>query len=170
MKLTSQEAGKMVKSLNEKIQSIRNMEQKSRTFLASVGEDPENCRPEYDYAATRDELNALEQKVRKLRHALNIFNSTHMVPGFGMTIDEMLVYIPQLTKRKEKLNEMKSELTNIRVMPERYGATSNFIDYRYVNYDLKVVEADYNAVSDELFRAQTALDLANSTESFEIDL
>ena len=168
MRLTSQEAGKLLKKLNEKIQSILNKEQKSASFLASVGEDPETCRPEYDYAATRDELKNLNEQVRKLRHALNVFNATHTVPGFEMTIDEMLVYIPQLTKEKEKLDRMKSALPKSRV-ENRFG-TQNFIDYQYVNYDLKTVEADFEVVSNELSKAQTALDLANSTELFEIAL
>ncbi len=168
MRLTSQEAGKLLKKLNEKIQSILNMEQKSSSFLASVGEDPETCRPEYDYAATRDELKDLQAQARKLRHALNVFNSTHTVPGFDMTIDEMLVYIPQLTKEKEKLDRMKSALPKSRV-DNRYG-NQNFIDYQYVNYDIKAVAADFEAVSNELSKAQTALDLVNSTESFEIAL
>lgn len=121
------------------------MEQKSATFLASVDEDPETCRPEYDYAATREELKDLQAQARKLRHALNVFNSTHTVPGFDMTIDEMLVYIPQLTKEKEKLDRMKSALPKSRV-DNRFG-TQNFIDYEYVNYDIKAVAADFEAVS-----------------------
>ena len=169
MKLTSQEAGKMLKKLNEKIQSLLLMEKKSCSFLASVGEDPETCRPEYDYASVQKEVRELELKVRKLRHALNVFNSTHVVPGFSMTIDEMLVYIPQLTKQKEKYDDMKSELPKSRVEP-RYGSAQNFIDYKYLNYSVKDVEADYDRVSAELSKAQTALDLVNSTESFDIDL
>ena len=66
-------------------------------------------------------------------------------------------------------HSMKSELPKSRV-EGRYGSTQNFIDYRYVNYDLKAVEADFEAVSNELSKAQTALDLVNSTESFEIAL
>ena len=85
-----------------------------------------------------------------------------------MTIDEMLVYIPQLTKEKEKLDRMKSALPKSRV-DNRYG-NQNFIDYQYVNYDIKAVAADFEAVSNELSKAQTALDLVNSTESFEIAL
>jgi hypothetical protein len=169
MKLTSQEAGKMLKKLNEKIQSLLLREKKSSSFLASVGEDPETCRPEYDYASAQKEIRELELRVRKLRHALNVFNTTHTVPGFEMTIDEMLVYIPQLTKQKEKLDAMKSELPKSRVEP-RYGSAQNFIDYKYLNYSIKEAEADYERVSSELSKAQTALDLVNSTESFDIDL
>ena len=169
MKLTSQEAGKMLKKLNEKIQSLLLMEKKSCSFLASVGEDPDTCRPEYDYAAVQKEVRELELQVRKLRHALNVFNSTHVVPGFEMTIDELLVYIPQLTKQKEKYDSMKSELPKSRVEP-RYGSAQNFIDYKYLNYSVKDAEADYDRVSAVLSKAQTALDLVNSTESFDIDL
>ena len=43
-----------------------------------------------------------------------------VVDGFGITIDEMLVYIPQLTKRKIKLLKMKSRLPKERV-EEQYG-------------------------------------------------
>ena len=169
MKLTSQEAGKMLKKLNEKVQSLLLMEQKSCSFLASVGEDPETCRPDYDYASVQKEIQELELQVRRLRHALNVFNTTHVVPGFEMTIDEMLVYIPQLTKQKGKLDAMKSELPKSRVEP-RYGSAQNFIDYKYLNYSVKTVEEDYERVSAELSKAQTALDLVNSTECFDIDL
>ena len=83
-----------------------------------------------------------------------------------MTIDEMLVYIPQLTKRKSKLLEMKSRLPKERV-EEQYGRQSNIIDYTYTNYDLTAVEADYEKTADELSRAQLALDTVNQRDSFE---
>ena len=86
--------------------------------------------------------------------------------GFGITIDEMLVYIPQLTKRKSKLLEMKSRLPKERI-EEQYGRQSNIIDYTYTNYDLTAVEADYEKTADELSRAQLALDTVNQRDSFE---
>lgn len=86
--------------------------------------------------------------------------------GFGITIDEMLVYIPQLTKRKSKLLEMKSRLPKERV-EEQYGRQSNIIDYTYTNYDLTAVEADYEKTADELSRAQLALDTVNQRDTFE---
>ena len=80
--------------------------------------------------------------------------------------DEMLVYIPQLTRRKNKLLEMKSRLPKERV-EEQYGRPSNIIDYRYANYDIAAVEADYEKTADELSRAQLALDAVNGRETFE---
>jgi len=169
MVVTSAQAAKLLKKLNEEYNALANRERLSSTFLAASGEDPESLRPEYDYAETQQKLNELESRIRTVRHALNVFNSTHEVPGFDMTVDQILVYIPQLTARVAKLSEMKSKLPKMRV-EERYGKASNIIDYTYVNYDIKTVESDFEKASDELSRAQIALDTLNNTETFEIEI
>lgn len=110
MKYTSAEAGKLLKKLNDERASLLLREENSKDFLAAVGEDLESVRPDYNFATTQVALNEIETKIRKLKHALNIFNSTTVIPEFGMTIDEMLVYIPQLTIRKDKLARMKDRL------------------------------------------------------------
>ena len=132
-----------------------------------MGEDVESVRPAYDYAETQARLEELEGAIRRLKHAINRFNTTQVVDGFGITIDEMLVYIPQLTRRKNKLLEMKSRLPKERI-EEQYGRQSNIIDYRYANYDIAAVEADYDKTVDELSRAQLALDAINGHETFDL--
>ena len=169
MKLTSAQAAKLIKKMNEEYNALIKKERLSSTFLAASGEDPESLRPEYDYAETQEKLDLLEKKIRTVRHALNVFNSTHTVPGFDMTVDQILVYIPQLTARVSKLSEMKSKLPKMRV-EDRYGKSSNIIDYTYVNYDLKKVESDFEKISDELSKAQIALDTLNTTETFDIEI
>ena len=166
MKYTSAQANKLLKKLNDEYSALLHKEQRSRDFRAAMGEDIESVRPAYDYAKTQARLEELEGTIRRLKHAINRFNTTQVVDGFGITIDEMLVYIPQLTKRKSKLLEMKSRLPKERV-EEQYGQQSNIIDYTYTNYDLAVVEADYEKTADELSRAQLALDTVNQQDSFE---
>lgn len=166
MKYTSAQANKLLKKLNDEYSALLDKEQRSRDFRAAMGEDIESVRPAYDYAKTQARLEELEGTIRRLKHAINRFNTTQVVDGFGITIDEMLVYIPQLTKRKSKLLEMKSRLPKERV-EEQYGQQSNIIDYTYTNYDLAVVEADYEKTADELSRAQLALDTVNQRDSFE---
>lgn len=166
MKYTSAQANKLLKKLNDEYSALLDKEQRSRDFRAAMGEDIESVRPAYDYAKTQARLEELEGTIRRLKHAINRFNTTQVVDGFGITIDEMLVYIPQLTKRKSKLLEMKSRLPKERV-EEQYGRQSNIIDYTYTNYDLTAVEADYEKTSDELSRAQLALDTVNQQDSFE---
>ena len=166
MNYTSAEANKLLKKLNDEYTALLDKETRSRDFRAAMGEDVASVRPVYDYAEAQAHLAALEEKIRRLKHAINRFNTTHFVDGFDMTIDEMLVYIPQLTRRKNKLLEMKSRLPKERV-EEQYGRPSNIIDYRYANYDIAAVEADYEKTADELSRAQLALDAVNGRETFE---
>ena len=167
MKYTSAEAGKLLKKLNDEQSSIVLREQNGREFLAAVGEDIESVRPDYNFKETQDALDEVKRKIRKLKHALNVFNSVTIIPEFGMTIDEMLVYIPQLTAKKNKLARMKDKLPKVR---EQTRVNSSILDYRYLNYDINEVAETYEQVCDTLAKAQTALDAANMNQTLEVDL
>ena len=167
--ITSAMAAKYLRKLNEEHDALLQKEKKSDTYTVSVQEKPEGVRPEYDYAAVLLRLRELEDKIRKVKHAINQFNLTQDVPGFNMTIDQMLVYIPQFTARKNKLNRMRSRLPKERVQGGM-SRMSGIVEYEYSNYDIKRAEADYTAVSDELARAQNALDAVNSSKIFFIEL
>ena len=167
MKLTSAEAGKLLRKLNDERDALLDKEAMSRVFVAATVEDLEDARPAYSYAETREQVAALEEQIRKLKHALNLFNATQTIPELGMTIDQALVYIPQLTRRKNVLSSM-------RAIPEKQRNTNtratNLIEYTYANFDVARSEADYLSVTDELARVQNALDLTNSTVHFEVEL
>ena len=169
MQYTSAQAAKILRRLNEEHIALLNMEQQSKDFLASVGEDPESVRPDYDYAATQAKLAELEEKIRRVKHAISVFNTTTLVPEFGMTVDQLLVYIPQLSQRKIKYADMMSKLPKARETGAAY-TRGNIIDYRYANYDISAAEKDYSEAADTLGRAQTALDVVNNTLTMEIDL
>ena len=96
-----------------------------------------------------------------------MFNSTTIIPEFDMTIDEMLVYIPQLTAAKNKLAIMKDKLPKVR---EQTRVNSSILDYRYLNYDVETVTAEYEKVTDTLSKAQNALDSVNMNQTLEVDL
>ena len=169
MQYTSAQAAKILRRLNEERNALLAMEAQSKDFLASVGEDPDSVRPAYDYADTQTKLAELEEKIRKVKHAISVFNTTTTVPEFGMTVDQLLVYIPQLSQRKLKYSDMMSKLPKTRETGAAY-ARGNIIDYRYANYDIAAAEQDYSVTADTLGRAQTALDVVNNTLTMEIDL
>lgn len=168
MILTSAECSKLLKKTQAEYDALLAKENISCTFLASIGEDPESVRPQYDYIDTRDQLNELEQKIRKIKHAVNVFNTETVIPDYGITIDEMLVLIPQLTAAKQKLAAMAARLPKCREI-SMCGA-GNIIDYRYANYDIELAESDLQAVTDELARAQLALDGVNHSAVLKIDI
>ena len=103
MKYTSAQAAKLLRKLNEEKAALLSRESMSCSFVAAVQENVEDVRPEYDYAGTQEKLAEVDEKIRRLKHAMNQFNISTMVPECGMTIDQILVYIPQLTARKQKL-------------------------------------------------------------------
>ena len=47
---------------------------------------------------------------------------------------------------------------------------SGIVEYEYSNYDIKQAEADYAVVSDELARAQNALDAVNASVTFSVEI
>jgi len=169
VQITSAMAAKQLRKLNDQRDALLAMERKAKTFTAAIQEDEESVRPDYNYRATQEKLIALEAKIRKLKHSLNCFNSTYIIPDFGMTIDQMLIYIPQLTARKKKLDGMRGRLPKERAREPLFRGNSS-IEYSYANYDISEAEADYTAVSDELARAQMALDTANATVHFEVEI
>ena len=167
MKYTSAQAAKLLRKLDEDISGLLTMEGMSKEFLASVGEDPETVRPEYDFNDTQGKLEKLEERVRTVKHAISCFNCSYVIEELGMTIDQALIYIPQLSRRKMKLEAMRNVLPKQRVS-QGYGSSSNIIDYRYANYDIAKAEEEFDRVSELLSKAQNALDLANSTVEFDI--
>ena len=168
MQYTSSQAGKLLRKLNDDYTALLKKEEMSKDFLVSLGENPENIRPEYDFCATQKELETLENKIRKVKHALNAFNSTTVISEFGITIDEMLVLIPQLSKRKQKLSAMKGKLPKMR--EQGFARNSAVVEYRYLNYEVSQAESEYEKVTELLAKAQMALDLANNASTLEIDL
>lgn len=169
MKMTSAQTAKLLRQLNDELNTLQLREANTKSFLAAMGEDIESVRPKYDYAEMQEQQKAVETKIRKVKHALNVFNATTIIPEFGITIDEMLVYLPQLSKRCVKLSKMQNVLPKARE-DAGYARGSMVIDYRYANYDIEQAAADYTAASKELAKAQTALDLINSTLEFDIDI
>ena len=166
MKVTSAEANTLLRKLNDDHGALKQMEAESRIFVAATTENLEDARPDYDYEATQRSLAALETRIRKLKHTINLFNVSQTIDESGMTIDQALIAIPQLSDRKRKLSVMRAAQKKKRNESTR---STNLIEYTYANYDVEKAEQDYQATIAELARIQNALDLVNSTVQFEID-
>ena len=168
-KMTSAQAAKELKRLNEQHTALLDKELKASVFTAAIQEDIEMARPEYCYGNIQTDLRIIEEKIISLKHSINQFNLTYMIEGFDMTIDQMLVYIPQLTARKKKLEKMASRLSKERIS-NGFARSSNFIEYTYCNYDVSDAKYDLEETAKELAAAQMALDLANTTVEFDVEI
>ena len=128
MKYTSAEAAKLIKSLNEQRSALATEIIKKSTFPAAMGEDPETVRPEFNLTEALRTLDKLEERIRQVKHELNIFNATTVIPEIEMTIDQVLIYIPQLSYRKDILGEMARRLPKERDMSP-YLSSSPIVSY-----------------------------------------
>ena len=168
MRVTSAQAAKLLRQLNDELRALQLKEVNSSSFVAAIQEDIESVRPVYNFKKMRDAQAEVECKIRKVKHAINVFNTTTIIPDFNITIDEMLVYLPQLNRQCEVLSKMRDAMPKVRVSSGY--SSGNIIDYKYANYDIEEVGRYYAELSDTLAKAQTVLDLVNSTVEFEIDI
>ncbi len=170
MKYTSAEAAKLLRTLTEEHANLTSLERSLYYFAAFAGEDLETMRPAYDYTAYQAQLEALEQKIRTVKHAINTFNVTTVLPDTdGVTIDQALVYLPQLTARKQKLARMAGRLPKTRLQSGR-TTTAAVSEFEYANYDVAEAKKDYEKTVAQISALQSALDRINNTVSFEIEL
>ena len=165
-KVSPAAVARRINALREELSDLERYEKEASSFTCTVGEDKEKLRPTYDYEGTQKRYNEITKEIRKLRHAMNVFNTSTMVPGFDMSVDQLLVYLPQLRERKKSLKEMKSMPLNGRKLTGYYGHAA---EYAYCNFDVQKAIEDYRATVEEYARAHNALDYVNATGEIEVD-
>ena len=88
MKFSSDTANKTIKNLQAEIDTLLSAEERDKTYSYGVSEEP--VKPTYSFAETQKQLKELRDKVAVLRHAVNKFNISTTLEGFGFTVDEAL--------------------------------------------------------------------------------
>ena len=167
MTFTSASANKQIRVYEEEKEHLLRNEREVCTYVLSVDEEEEA--PEYDYAAVRTQVSALDDKVRALRCALHRFNVATVLPQSGISIDEALVLMAQLNGERVRLASMRSTLPKRRVSSDYYRG-SKTVEYEYANFDIEQAEADFQRVSEHIRELQMEIDFANQTVPFEVDL
>ena len=170
MKITSAYANKMLKSLTEDKDYWASKELSSNTYVAAVGEEP--VIPDYDYAAVAATIEKIDQKIVKIKHALNLANATAkiMVGNTEMSVDSILVRMAQLNKRKAVLDDMRKRLPKTRVYGSAFSSSGSAPEYKYINYDPELIRQEYDRISNTIMDMQIALDRYNQTVLFEVDI
>ena len=161
MKVTSNELNKMIRNLEDEKSSFQIEEQLNSTFRAAVGEDVEDLRPDYNFAEIEAKFIEIDNKIMSYKHALNMFNINTEI--CGLTIDQVLIKMPQITRRLRVLDAMRQQSKK-----KRASITGNVIDYSYTSYDPEEAEQEYQRLNTLLNKYQVELDKVNTTITFEI--
>ena len=171
MKMTSAYANKLIKKLKEDRNYWREIENVRQTYIVAQGE--EAIIPEYDFMEVHKTIADLDDKIIRIKHALNISNSTNSVEieGKSYTIDMLLVKMAQMTERKAVLGAMRKHTPKARVM-ESFGrfhqtTTSNI---QCINFDMELVKTEYDRIDMFINELLLTLDKYNQTVEFEVDI
>jgi hypothetical protein len=164
--ITSAGANKLIKALEDEKNYLISIEQSSNTYIGIEGQKDDI--PKYNYEEVSKDLEEIDNKVRKVKHAINVFNTTTFLPNSDITIDVALVKMAQLNIRKNTLDRMRKRLPKER-NPNFMMHSNYVVEYVYVNYDLEKVNQDYKHICEQITELQLALDICNQTMSFEIE-
>ena len=164
-KMTSAYANKIIRKLNEDKEFWRAKENEGYLYVAALDEEP--VIPDYDYAAV-----SANEKIAKIKHAINVANCTNVVEEGGekMTIDTVLVKMSQLNRRKDMLNIMRKQQPKQRLNTSLYSQRKTAPEYQYINYDLEQVQKDYDVIDARIASLQLVLDKYNQTVEFDVDV
>lgn len=164
-RVTSAAANKMIRKLeDEKLFLLANMNE-SATYIEAEGSEP--IIPEFDYLTTQHEILEIDNKIMKIKHAVNQFNVETVIPEIELTIDQALVKMAQLNAMKNTLDRMRKRLPKSRY--NAYG-TTNVIQYECINYSIDDVKQKYDEISDYIIEIQMGLDKCNQTIEFDLDV
>ena len=169
-KMTSAYANKLLRKLNDDKTYWLEMESDGSLYVAAVDEEP--VVPDYNYSEVTNNISQIDEKILKIKHAINLSNCTNQieVEGRKYTIDQTLVKMAQLNKRKNILDRLRKQSPKTRINSGIYGSRSAVTEYQYINYDLELIKSDYEKVESEVAAMQIALDKYNQTVEFEVDI
>lgn len=167
-KMTSAYANKVLKKLAEDKDFWRMKEKEGCLYVAAIDEEP--VIPDYDYVTVANEIAAIDDKIAAIKHAINVNNvSNHIQVGDSqMTIDEILVKMAQLNRRKLVLDAMRKRSPQTRISSGVFASRKTAPEYEYINYDLELVKKEYEKIDFQISVMQIALDKYNQTFEFEV--
>ncbi len=168
-KMTSAFANKLIRKLTDEKAFWEKKETDGCTYVAALNEEP--VIPDYDYATVAKTIADLDEKIVKIRHAINLSNCTNTITvgGEELTIDMVLVRMAQLTHRKHLADALRRNDPKVRIRTVTY-TRNNIPEYEYINYDLALVKEDYLRIDALLSQMQLELDKYNQTVEFDVDV
>lgn len=170
MKMTSAYANKMIRKLDEDKIYWLSRERENSAYVAATDEEP--IIPDYDYDTVAKQIADIDEKIVRIKHAVNITNAVNEVEVNGnmMTIDTILIRMAQLNRRRDILDAMRKCEAKTRLSRTYHGSSNAVSEFRYLNYDLNHIREEYERIDRAVTAMQIALDKYNQTVEFEVDI
>ena len=166
MKYTSASANKLIRTLEDKKSYLLQQESNNSRYVEAQDEHVEV--PDYDFNDHNGQIDEIDRKIRLLKHALNVFNTTTVLP-IGITIDQALVEMAQLNNKLPRLDLLRRAKNKTRLSGSM-ASRRDVAEYEYLNYRTDEVEKIYERDLRRVQQIQLALDKVNQTEEFEADV
>lgn len=165
MQMTSAQANKLLKKLNDDKNFLLNQERSFNNYVVALGETP--VIPEFNFVENATKINDIDCQIRKIKHSINVANSTHgfTINNKTITIDEALIYMAQLTTYKKRFDILRQCQPKKRL--ESFAAKTP--EYQCINYEIKDAQEKYELADKTLTELQLKLDEYNQTVLFDVD-
>ena len=169
-KMTSAYANKVLRKLQEDKEFWLDKESAGYVYVAALDEEP--VIPDYDYKVVAQNISEIDEKIVRIKHAINIVNATNeiTVGDRKMSIDAILIRMAQLNKRKARLDNMRKQQPKTRINSGIYSSRKTSPEYQYINYDLEHIKREYEAIDSEIATMQITLDKFNQTFEFDVEM
>ena len=163
MKMCHSEVIKYIKELENKKRVLLRQEENDCKY--TYQDEESKIVPNYNYKKTRQAVDALDAKIRKLRHLLAVANCTVTVDEFDVTLGEALVMLAQYQNKCDLLSEMSA-----RQQISQRSSYSGKMEITCCNYDVEKATKDYEELRLLIGRLQVAIDRANLTNFVEVEV
>lgn len=168
MRMTLDEAQKLIRSLEEEREQLMEKMDNLSTFVVAISEgNPEEMRPEFDFTEIVNEIQEIDKKIRKIKHARNIFNTVTSLPEEDITLDEALILMAMLNNNYRYYMKLGNRQARERV---KTSLRSQIIEYTYVNYNIEEARKYGKEMHNRMLEIQSKLNLVNSTYQFDVDI
>ena len=118
----------------------------------------------YNFMESRKQLDNIDFEIRKLKHLVNVVNTTTVIPEYNLTIDECIIFLAQLNNELRILDSMRQKKSVVR----KSCMGSNIIEFTETCYNVEECKDLFDKVNAEIQKLQMCIDRINLTEMIEV--
>ena len=158
-------ANKVVKRLQSKHDEILSHERSVMQYSYYTSEAETPIIPEYDFVGTQNKLDEINSMIMTIKHDIRTANMKGILKNNPeMTIDEAILYLAFLNKKKGKLKNMANMSSEQSFT--RGGAQGS--EVHKANFDIKEAKKVYNQVCNQIISIQDELNTYNILTQIKI--